>query len=80
MALKQYVNGELVDLEEHEIKINEQLKIDHVERLKHKWKQDRQMAYPQITDWLDGMVKGDQDQMDKYVADCLAVKDKYQKG
>ena len=38
------------------------------------------MAYPQITDWLDGMVKGDQDQMDKYVADCLAVKDKYPKG
>ena len=36
--------------------------------------------YPPITDWLDGMVKGDQAQMDKYVADCLAVKAKYKKG
>ena len=80
MALKQYVNGELVDLEEYEIKINEQLKIDTVERNTKKWIMRRRMAYPQITDWLDGMVKDDQDQMDKYVADCLAVKDKYPKG
>jgi hypothetical protein len=39
----------------------------------------RQAEYPPITDYLDGVVKGDQDQIDKYIADCLAVKAKYPK-
>ena len=34
---------------------------------------------PPATDYLDGVVKGDQAQIDKYIADCLAVKDKYPK-
>lgn len=36
--------------------------------------------YPPMTDYLDGIVKGDQAQIDKYIADCLAVKAKYPKG
>jgi hypothetical protein len=40
----------------------------------------RQAEYPPITDYIDGVVKGDQDQIDKYIADCLAVKTKYPKG
>jgi hypothetical protein len=39
----------------------------------------RQAEYPPITDYLDGVVKGDQEQIDKYIADCLAVKAKYPK-
>ena len=39
----------------------------------------RQMEYPPKTDYLDGVVKGDQTQIDKYIADCLAVKVKYPK-
>ena len=39
----------------------------------------RAMEYPPITDYLDGIVKGDQAQIDKYIADCLAVKAKYPK-
>ena len=39
----------------------------------------RQAEYPPITDWIDGMVKGDQAQIDKYIADCQAVKAKYPK-
>ena len=39
----------------------------------------RQMEYPPKTDYLDGIVKGDQAQIDKYIADCLAVKAKYPK-
>jgi hypothetical protein len=35
--------------------------------------------YPPITDYLDGVVKGDQAQIDKYIADCQAVKAKYPK-
>jgi hypothetical protein len=41
--------------------------------------QKRQSEYPLFTDYLDGVVKGDQTQIDKYVADCLAVKAKYPK-
>jgi hypothetical protein len=39
----------------------------------------RAAEYPPMTDYLDGVVKGDQAQIDKYVADCLAVKAKYPK-
>lgn len=40
----------------------------------------RSAEYPPITDYLDGVVKGDQAQIDKYIADCQAVKAKYPKG
>ena len=43
------------------------------------YEQKRQIEYPPITDYLDGVVKGDQTQIDKYIADCLAVKAKYPK-
>jgi hypothetical protein len=40
----------------------------------------RQAEYPSFIDYLDGVVKGDQAQIDKYIADCNAVKAKYPKG
>lgn len=40
----------------------------------------RVAEYPLITDYLDGVVKGNQAQIDKYIADCQAVKAKYPKG
>jgi len=39
----------------------------------------RRAEYPLYADYLDGVVKGDQLQIDKYIADCLAVKAKYPK-
>jgi hypothetical protein len=39
----------------------------------------RAPEYPPITEYIDGVVKGDQAQIDKYIADCLAVKAKYPK-
>ena len=42
--------------------------------------QQRAAEYPPMTDYLDGVVKGDQTQIDKYIADCQAVKAKYPKG
>ena len=45
----------------------------------HAYIAKRQAEYPPITDYLDGVVKGDQTQIDKYIADCLAVKAKYPK-
>ena len=38
------------------------------------WAQSRAAAYPPMTDYLDGVVKGDQAQIDAYIAACLAVK------
>ena len=35
--------------------------------------------YPPITDYIDGVVKGDQAQIDAYIAACQAVKTKYPK-
>jgi hypothetical protein len=46
----------------------------------HAYKDKRAVEYPPITDYLDGVVKGDQAQIDKYIADCQAVKTKYPKG
>jgi hypothetical protein len=40
----------------------------------------RAAEYPSFIDYLDGVVKGDQAQIDKYIADCQAVKAKYPKG
>lgn len=40
----------------------------------------RAAEYPPITDYLDGVVKGDQAQIDAYIAACQAVKAKYPKG
>ena len=43
------------------------------------YKAQRAMEYPPITDYLDGVVKGDQAQIDSYIAACQAVKAKYPK-
>ena len=46
----------------------------------HAYIAKRASEYPPITDYIDGVVKGNQVQIDKYIADCLAVKTKYPKG
>lgn len=40
----------------------------------------RAIEYPPITDYIDGIVKGDQAQVQAYIDACLAVKAKYPKG
>ena len=39
----------------------------------------RAPEYPPTEDYLDGVVKGDQAQIDAYIAACQAVKEKYPK-
>ena len=51
---------------------------NEVERL-NLIKSNRANEYPDFKDYLDGIVKGDQAQIDKYIADCLAIKAKYPK-
>ena len=43
------------------------------------YKYKRAAEFPPITDYLDGIVKGDQEQIDAYIAACQAVKTKYPK-
>ena len=44
------------------------------------YKYARAREYPNMVDYIDGVVKGDQAQIDKYIADCLAVKARFPKG
>lgn len=39
----------------------------------------RRPEYPPMADYLDGVVKGDEAQINTYIAACLAVKAKYPK-
>lgn len=43
------------------------------------YKEWRAMEYPPIEDYVDGVVKGDQAQIDAYLEACQAVKAKYPK-
>ena len=62
----------LAQLDAFESQANEVEKLNLV-------KKNRANKYPDFKDYLDGIVKGDQAQIDKYIADCLAVKAKYPK-
>ena len=65
------VSDEQIDQEL--IRLQQQYELDS-------YKRNRLAEYPPITDYLDGVVKGDQAQIDAYIAACQAVKAKYPKG
>lgn len=59
--------------------------LAEVARLESEWdateyQRKRAAEYPPIANYLDGVVKGDQTQINKYIADCFAVKAKYPRG
>ena len=62
----------LAQLDTYEAQANE------VERL-NLVKANRSKEYPDFKEYLDGIVKGDNVQVQKYINDCLAVKAKYPK-
>jgi len=62
----------LAQLDAFEAQANE------VERL-NLVKSNRAKEYPDFKEYLDGIVKGDNAQIQKYINDCLAVKAKYPK-
>ncbi len=43
------------------------------------YQRDRKNEYPPIEDYIDGVVKGDQAQIDAYIQKCLDIKAKYPK-
>jgi len=63
-------NGNLVTVDDAAVNVE-------VKRLQVK--ENRAKAYPPMQDYLDGIVKGDQAQIDEYIAKCLDVKETYPK-
>jgi hypothetical protein len=56
-----------------------QSEIEKTELAKTQYQRDRAKEYPPMADYLDGIVKGDQAQVQAYIDACLAVKTKYPK-
>lgn len=61
----------------------EEVEIE-VARLQKEWEDTeyqrlREKEYPDFREYLDGLVKGDAEQMQAYINACLAVKAKYPK-
>lgn len=52
---------------------------EKLEFQKTEYAQLRKNEYPPMADYLDGIVKGDQAQVQAYIDACLAVKAKYPK-
>lgn len=54
---------------------------EEAERIHNTWlaQVKRYDEYPPIQDYIDGVVKGDQNQIDTYIAKCKEVKLKYPK-
>ena len=51
----------------------------NAELVRTKYQRDRAAEYPAMSDYIDGIVKGDQAQVQAYIDACLAVKAKYPK-
>jgi hypothetical protein len=49
------------------------------EEIDNRYKILRSASYPDFREYLDGVVKGDQEQIQTYIDACLAVKNKYPK-
>jgi len=56
-----------------------QWEIEKAELAKTQYQRNRAKEYPSINDYIDGLVKGDQTQIQSYIDACLAVKAKYPK-
>lgn len=67
----------LVEMTPEEAAEFESMNARHLAQLTYA--QKRAGEYPPLTDYIDGVVKNDQQQIAKYIADCLAVKTKYPK-
>ena len=80
------ISGDTVwDKDGNEIIIDATLVQNEIARLQTEYDaQDyarkRKLEYPDIYDYMDGIVKNDQTQIDKYIADAQAVKSRHPKG
>ena len=78
--MNKMVDGVVVPMTQEEISQREvDIAAAEAEQASTGYINQRQSEYPPIEDYLDGIVKGDTAQVDKYISDCLAVKTKYPK-
>lgn len=71
-------------LDEDQEQPTEEALLAEVERLQTEYdaleyQRLRKPEYPPIEDYVDGIVKGDEAQVQSYIEACLAVKEKYPK-
>lgn len=59
--------------------VNDEIDRITTEDTATQYKHQRAAEYPSFADYLDGIVKSDQAQIDAYIAACQAVKAKYPK-
>ncbi len=62
-----------------EDEINQEIERLQAEYDSMEYYRARAKEYPDFKEYLDGVVKGDQDQIQAYIDACLAVKAKYPK-
>ena len=80
------ISGDTVwDKDGNEIIIDATLVQNEIDKLQaeydaKEYQRKRKAEYPDIYDYMDGIVKNDQAQIDKYIADAQDVKSKYPKG
>ena len=78
--MNKMVDGVVVPMTQEEISQREvDIAAAEAEQAATGYINQRQSEYPPMEDYLDGIVKGDTAQVDKYIADCQAVKTKYPK-
>ena len=71
----EWVDEEKFTQEEVETELSRLLE----EKERKQYQELRALEYPNYRDYLDGIVKGDQAQIQDYIDKCLAVKAKYPK-
>jgi hypothetical protein len=54
-------------------------KLIYIKPYEPSYAEKRVAEYPSVFEYIDGVVKGDQEQINKYIKACLAVKEKYPK-
>jgi hypothetical protein len=74
----------IFDADGNQVSVDETLVAQEAARLQaiadaNAYKAKRAAEYPPITNYIDGVVKGDQAQIQAYIDACLAVKAKYPK-
>jgi hypothetical protein len=74
----QHISANLISITEVEA---DALRAEQTQALfnEQSYVQKRASEYPDFRDYLDGIVKGDQTQIQAYISACQAVKDKYPK-
>jgi hypothetical protein len=71
-------------LDKNQEQPTEEALVAEAERLQADWdaleyQRLRKLEYPPIEDYIDGIVKSDESQVQAYIDACIAVKEKYPK-